>query len=378
MPHQLTDFQRQVIILFKKENPTWGLVKCSTVLPEFFETITEHQFYGVCNKLRIEGSPTAKKRIRGSGRAVTIDSPTRRQVLTLAVSPQNSPRRGHRSQRQISRELGISKGSVSKIIKKSKLKCFRRVKCNVLTQQHKDARRLKSQTLIDRFRDNDLWKRVWFSDEASISLFSPLNRQNERIYREVTLKTEIPRNELLVEIDSQQPSIMCYGAVSWLGKTQLRFIEGFADGQEDLPAYRRKKKTVNQIVYTNEMCPLMFADIRGVMNDVVWTWQQDGARPHTARASVQWLRENAPQLILPDAWPSKSPDLNVMDFCIWGIILHNIQLHRRDIHSIDDLKRCLLDAWNAIPQNVIQRATASWITRLTQCHTNNGDHFEHL
>ena len=54
---------------------------------------------------------------------------------------------------------------------------------------------------------------------------------------------------------------MCYAAVSWHGKTELRFIEGFAPGQEGLPVYRRKKKTVTQWVYKNEMCPMMFADI---------------------------------------------------------------------------------------------------------------------
>lgn len=63
------------------------------------------------------------------------------------------------------------------------------------------------------------------------------------------LKTKIPRNEFLVEIDSQQQSIMCYSALSWHGKTQLRFIEGFADGQENLLAYRRKKTSVFGVYY---------------------------------------------------------------------------------------------------------------------------------
>mgnify|MGYP001812451753 CR=1 FL=1 len=116
-----------------------------------------------------------------------------------------------------------------------------------------------------------------------------LNRQNERIYRAVDVKTDIPEEDLLTEIDTQQPSIMCYAAVSWHGKTALGFVEGYAPNQEDVPN-SKKKKTVTQIVYRNEMCPHMF-DVINELMDGEWTWQQDGAKAHTAIESVKWLQE---------------------------------------------------------------------------------------
>ena len=36
----------------------------------------------------------------------------------------------------------------------------------------------------------------------------------------------------------------------------------------------------------------MFSDIRNVMDDQTWTWQQDGAKAHTTRASIQFLRQS--------------------------------------------------------------------------------------
>ena len=36
---QLSDFERQVIILYKSENPTWGLTKCLALLPNFFQRL---------------------------------------------------------------------------------------------------------------------------------------------------------------------------------------------------------------------------------------------------------------------------------------------------------------------------------------------------
>ena len=56
---QISEFQRQVIILFKTENPTWGLTKCLAVLPNFFSTITKHQFDRVVATLKRKGPEAA-------------------------------------------------------------------------------------------------------------------------------------------------------------------------------------------------------------------------------------------------------------------------------------------------------------------------------
>ena len=205
-----------------------------------------------------------------------------------------------------------------------------------------------------------------------------LNRQNERLYRDVTVKTEIKEEDLLVEKDSQMPSLLCYGAVSWHGKSKLYFIEGDAYGQEELPRYKRKKKTVNQEVYTTEMCPSMFRDFQEVMGSQHWVWQQDGARAHTARELVRWLQQNTPELIEPSCWPAKSPDLNVMDYCIWSILFSNLQSKRREVESLCDLKCVLTEAWQAVSMDTVRNATSAWTRRLRKCVDARGHHFEYL
>ena len=121
---------------------------------------------------------------------------------------------------------------------------------------------------------------------------------------------------LIVEVDRVHPSVICYASVSWYGKTNLRFIEGYADGQDNIPIRRKKRKTINQIVYRNEMCPNMFRDIGQVMNGKQWMWHQHGAKPHTAADTVVWLKQHTPNFIEPNDWPSKSPDLNVMNILV--------------------------------------------------------------
>ena len=126
------------------------------------------------------------------------------------------------------------------------------------------------------------------------------------------------------------------------------------------------------------MVPAMFSDISGIMDGRPWCWQQDGAKAHTANQSVEWLQRNAPDFITPIQWPAKSPDLNVLDYCIWGILLDGTQRRRQEIRSIDDLKNVLTTTWNSISQETLQNAKKSWIKRLNQCIQARGSHFEHF
>ena len=126
------------------------------------------------------------------------------------------------------------------------------------------------------------------------------------------------------------------------------------------------------------MCPQMFQDINHVMGDEHWIWQQDGARPHTAVLTVEWLRDNTPELIHPNDWPSKSPDLNVMDYSIWSYLLSELQSHRMDIENMNDLKEALTSAWNSMSLEFIRSCISAWPARLQKCVDVGGRHFEHL
>jgi len=44
------------------------------------------------------------------------------------------------------------------------------------------------------------------------------------------------------------------------------------------------------------------------------------APAHRALAAVEYLRQATPDLISPDVWPPNSPDLNPVDYRIWGCL----------------------------------------------------------
>jgi len=51
---------------------------------------------------------------------------------------------------------------------------------------------------------------------------------------------------------------------------------------------------------------------------------QDSAPAHRARDTIELLRHETPDFIGPDVWPANSPDLNPVDYRIWGLIQERV------------------------------------------------------
>ena len=74
------------------------------------------------------------------------------------------------------------------------------------------------------------------------------------------------------------------------------------------------------------------------------------------------LRRETPEFIGPDLWPVNSPDLNPIDYRIWGLIQESV--YQTAIRDIDDLKQCLTCVWAELKQSVVDKAIELWRPRL--------------
>ena len=97
---------------------------------------------------------------------------------------------------------------------------------------------------------------------------------------------------------------------------------------------------------------------------------------HRARATDKYLRQATPELMSLDLWPPNSPDLNPVDYKIWGCVQERV--YQKPIYDVDQLKERLGEVWSDMQQTVMNAAIGEWRKRLRACVRAKGHHFGHL
>ena len=168
-------------------------------------------------------------RIKGSGRQPSVRTDENIQLVNDLILSQDDKPQTHRSQREIVRELGISRTSVRRIIKNDLgLKCLKKTRAHELTVANKASRLTRAQQLLERFPSH-LVNFIVFTDEKIFTVASPSNLQNDRFYTNLgTSKKNIPPERLLRTRPTFTQSIMVSVGISALGTTDMHFVESSA------------------------------------------------------------------------------------------------------------------------------------------------------
>jgi len=128
-------------------------------------------------------------------------------------------------------------------------------------------------------------------------------------------------------------------AVSKLGKTDLVFVQPGAK--------------INSVYYCDNVLERgLLLDIRRLSNDD-FLFQQDGAPAHRSCHTVAYLRSCVPEFTKSENWPPNSPDLNPVDYSVWGGALQQMVYHHK-ISDIDQLKSMLINCRAQLSQGTKQ------------------------
>ncbi|UYV67487.1 hypothetical protein LAZ67_5000879 [Cordylochernes scorpioides] len=188
------------------------------------------------------------------------------------------------------------------------------------------------------------WHRVVFSDESRFCLSSDSRRV--RVWRR---RGERSNPAAIVERPTvRERGIMVWGAIAYDSRSPLLRIQCTMTAQRYVDDVLR---------------PVTLPYLQGVPNAL---YQQDNARPHTARISQQALQDVQ---MLP--WPPYSPDLSPIEH-VWDIIgrrLHALPQPR----SEDELWQMVEREWRAIPQDAIRTLIDSLPRRVAACIAVRGD-----
>ena len=239
-----------------------------------------------------------------------------------------------------SEDIILSQGSIQNAVKILGLK---RVKVQPKPKLS-EAQMQKRIEFAEKKRARNYWRRVLFTDETLLFLEPP----STHVY--ISSGDSIPQ----IPRSKQSPKIMVWGGISWYGKTELILV-----AQGESVDSKRYQKVLSRA------WPSIRAQFPG---NIRWILQQDGAKCHTSRSTMQWLEDKGAE-VLSD-WPANSPDLNCLEN-LWEMFKE--QVYRRNFKTLRGLYRVAREEWNQIEHKKIRNLIRSMPERLTQVIERNGE-----
>jgi hypothetical protein len=113
------------------------------------------------------------------------------------------------------------------------------------------------------------------------------------------------------------------------------------------------------------------------LNNIITKVDATGNAPsHRSAQTVAFLGAEGVDFIEPSMWPPNSPDLNPVDYAIWGALEECTYKHKP--RNIEELKKSIKQEWQLLSQGLISRSIDQWRKRLHCVVGNQGAHIEHL
>lgn len=311
-------------------------------------------FYRIDRNFRENG---LAKQNRNAGRPQMRAINREEQVLNLI---ENNPRI---SSRRVSNIIGqISHQSVLRILKKHHFRPFHIQRVQALHQGDNVARLTFCRWFLRKVEENNFFiKTVLSTDEAMFTNNGMFNMHNEHLWSE-----QNPHH--LLQVHHQQR----FSINVWVG-----VVDDYLIGPIELP---NRMNAAMYYEFLQETLPQFLEDIPLNIRLQMW-YLQDGHPAHNARIvreslstifQDRWIGNRGPV-----HWPPRSPDLNPIDFCIWGYAKNLV--YATVSHTREELWQKIIAAFETIRNTplIFQKIKWNWRKRAEACVQFDGLHFEH-
>jgi len=170
-------------------------------------------------------------------------------------------------------------------------------------------------------KDIILEEDVLYTDETMFEL----NRLTIKVFK--FKKDSMPEVEKLSSWVRQ----MVWGGISYRGKTEFLFIDGWINNFKYVGLLKNARRNILDL-YPNK-----------------YYFLQDNARPHIHKHSLRYIR----RWISPNIkdHPPQSPDLNPIEL-VWGKLKNMVEAKRPK--DKNELRKAILECWNEIPLSFIR------------------------
>ncbi|GFS81773.1 putative transposable element [Trichonephila clavipes] len=202
----------------------------------------------------------------------------------------------------------------------------------------------------------DFQKRILFSDEAHFWLNGYVNKQNCRIWSEAN-----PQVYVETPLHPEKLTVWC---ALWAGGIIGPYFVKNDEGHS---------VTVNGDRYRAMITNFLIPELNN--HDVQELWfQQDGATCHTARATIDLLKDTFDVRLIsrfgPVNWPPRSCDLTPLDYFLWGYVKSLVYTDKPQTHDhlIDNIRRVIAD----IRPQMLEKVIENWTSRLDYIRASRG------
>lgn len=259
----------------------------------------------------------------------------------------NNPRT---STRRLSEEVNVPRTTVRRVLKTDlHLRPFKPTKVQYLYPHDLLTRVHCCQLILQKYDNNRLRDKIFFSDECAIYLSSKGSNV-------VIWSNENPH--YWEQVQQNPPHVMVWAAMSASQLLGPYFIEGVMDSERYVQLLREQFMPDLQQRGHLYSCHL----------------QQDGAPPHTAVRTREFLNAQFNGRWIgkfgPTPWPPRSPDLTSCDNALWGIVKSNIR--QRNPESVDDLKTAVITVFQEIDAHLLLKIHERTFRRFHLCIAKGG------
>jgi hypothetical protein len=223
-----------------------------------------------------------------------------------------------KSARKIAKEEGCSLTTIRKIIHKDlSLNTYKKIRVQALTEDQIQRRKSFSHWIKNRF-NREKCRSILFSDKKWFDQDGQYNRQNDCVYAE---SREAANEDFGTRPVHKFPyKVMVWAGITFNGVTDIVILP--------------QKTSFDADFYIANVLPIVKKDGNRLIGPD-FTFQQDGAKPHTSGATIEAIKSMGISLIGPDTWPPNSPDLNPLNYFFWNEV--EVQLKTKTFNNVHEL-----------------------------------------
>jgi hypothetical protein len=295
---------------------------------------------------------------RGNPEGILSVDPDRTEVVLEAVRRDPST-----STRAMARTLSIPRTSIQTILHNEGYHAYHLRRVQALQPRDYQLRIDFCQTMLRKEQeDPGFFDKVLWSDESRFERTGLFNIHNYH-----TWAIENP-HDVRASTFQHRFSINLWSGI----------LNGELIGPFELPT-RLDGGTYKNFL-ENDL-PMLLLDVNLQLRRNV-VFQNDGAPCHYATQVRNYLNETFPNRWIgrggPISWPPRSPDLNPIDFFIWGY--YKEITYARECSSEEELRQKITEAKRVVSENrqAFRRLKNNFLRRCRMCIAASGGHFENL